>query len=93
MKEPPHQVRIGGELADDDGVELDLGPLAPGEAWWDKALPPCPDCGGTVLWWEAGYVPGTRKCISTDAKEGCGSMFSVKVTPEGRVILRRERFY
>ncbi len=26
-------------------------------------LPLCPDCGGDLVWWEAGYVPGTRNCV------------------------------
>ena len=32
-------------------------------AWWDVPLPQCPDCGDDVVWYEAGYVPGTRKCV------------------------------
>jgi hypothetical protein len=70
----------------DDGRQLDMGQLPPGVAWWDLPLPPCPDCGNVIVWWEAGYVPGTRRC------QGCGSMWSVQ-GEGGRVFLRRERFY
>ena len=31
--------------------------------------PPCPDCGGEIVWNEAGQVPGTRMCA------GCRSEF------------------
>ena len=34
----------------------------------------CP-CGGTIVWWEAGYVPGVRACINCRALyrvTGCG---------------------
>lgn len=67
-----------------------MGPLGE-RAWWEVALPPCPDCGADIVWYEAGYVPGTRKCT------GCGSMFSVQRSRESGKIsglaLERERFY
>jgi hypothetical protein len=100
-----YQVRIRDELTEDDGLALDLGPLGPGEAWWEKPLPPCPDCGGALVWFEAGYVPGTRKCLGAaigttpdgratyDPDGGCGSMFAVRTPEGGPVTLRRERFY
>jgi hypothetical protein len=100
-----YQVRIRDAMTDDDGLVLDLDPLAPTEAWWEKPLPPCPDCGGALVWFEAGYVPDTRKCLGPpigttadgrstyDPDGGCGSMFSVQTTPGGPVTVRRERFY
>ncbi len=81
-----HQVLIAGQMTDDDELSIDMGTLPTGEAWWEVPLPPCPDCGGQVVWWEAGYVPGTRKCL------GCGSLFSVQCD-ERHVSLRRERLY
>lgn len=56
-------VRIRGKTTADDGLRLDLGPLQPGQAWWHVPLPACPDCGGDLVWFEAGYVPGARKCL------------------------------
>jgi hypothetical protein len=56
-------VKIKGENAEDDGLSVDVGVLQPGQAWWTVPLPPCPDCGGDVVWYEAGYAPGTRKCM------------------------------
>ena len=45
---------------------------------WDAArgrpgeehYPACPDCGGQIVWAEAGRVPGSRQCSS------CGSTFA-----------------
>ncbi len=81
-----HQVLIRDTITDDDGLSLDMGALPAGVAWWEVPLPACPDCGGEVVWWEAGYVPGTRKCLN------CGSLFSVQCA-ERQVSLRRERLY
>ena len=75
----------------------------PAKSWWEYELPKCPDCGGDVVWWEAGFVPGTRKCVGKPVKtkdgdeehileNGCGSLFSVR-EEEFRLIFRRERFY
>lgn len=61
--------------------------------WWEVPLPPCPDCGGDLVWWEAGYVPGTRKCLGQpeghedglplyDQDGGCGSLFTVESMPD-----------
>ena|SRR3990167_1223411 len=103
-----YSVQIKGETADDDGLDLDMGPIT--GAWWDMPLPPCPDCGGDLVWYEAGYVPGTRRCMGRpiavvdDAKypggtrrtydmaQSCGSMFRVQVQTR-HASLRRERFY
>jgi len=99
-----YTVLIKGEHADDDGLRRHLGCLQPGQAWHELHLPPCPDCGGDVVWFEAGYVPGTRKCMGkpTGTNDngqptytvdgGCGSMFSVQCDDDA-VFLRRERFY
>lgn len=56
-----HYVVIRGERAGDDGYHQDLD-CGPDQAWYDAPLPTCPDCGGDLIWWEAGYVPGTRAC-------------------------------
>lgn len=58
------------DIEDDIEAEIIAGPIT--DAWWDVPLPPCPDCGGDLVWHEAGYVPGTRICM------GCGSLFSVR---------------
>jgi hypothetical protein len=41
--------------------DIDMG-LVGDRAWWDIPLPLCPTCGGNLVWFEAGYAPGTRKC-------------------------------
>ena len=95
------QVLIGGRYCDDDGWEQDLGPVDPYGAWWLVPLPACPDCGGDLVWYEAGYVPGTRRCMGRpvrfvdgrpeyDTDGGCGSLFHV-FGRDGRVFIRRER--
>lgn len=80
-----YHVCIRGATGADDGLTIDM-PRAQDQPWYDVPLPDCPDCGGDLVWFEAGYVPGTRRCKS------CGSMFSVQ-TDAGRVYLRRERLY
>jgi hypothetical protein len=93
-----YHVKISGKSVPDDGFDRDLGQLAANKAWWEVELPKCPDCGGDIVWYEAGYVPATRKCCGSkvDAEgnyhSGCGSMFHV-CTENGHVILRREKFY
>ena len=98
-----YQVQIWGELTDDDHWELDLGPVPPEIAWYEMPLPPCPDCGGNRVGWEADYGPGTWKCAGRpigrcDGRPtyhvdgGCGSLFDVDAR-RGRVILRRKQFY
>jgi len=143
---------VKNEEQKDDGLRIDMGSVK--TAWWCVPLPNCPDCGGHVVWWEAEYVSGTRKCLGHpkneptsildarvpqpgnypnevaeqverliqrrntcpdeevakidleilrllrpwteglqyDTKGGCGSLFSVQ-SENGRVYLRRERFY
>ena len=80
------EYRIRGKYRDGPDVEVLAGPVT--EAWWGVPLPPCPDCGGDIVWYEAGYVPGVRKCLGRpigrtdgrpvyDQEGGCGSMFTV----------------
>ena len=49
--------------------------------------PACPDCGGKIVWAEAGGVPGTRRCIGIEGQRnpagrgtrdaaGCGSRYA-----------------
>jgi len=70
------------DATDELAIDLPYGPVT--DAWWDVPLPQCPDCGGDVVWWEAGYVPGTRRCVGAPLRRGeylpdrgCGSMFVV----------------
>lgn len=63
---------VTGEEAEPDDFAQDFGEVAEGRAWWEVPLPPCPDCGGVLVWAEGGFVPGTRRCPS------CGSLFSVR---------------
>jgi hypothetical protein len=68
-------IRIRGkdrEPRPTDAVHVNMGLVSARTAWWDIPLPPCPDCGGELVWDEAGHVPGTRLCM------GCGSLFSVQ---------------
>lgn len=51
---------IRGEHVRGDDVSIPMGPVT--DAWWTVPLPPCPDCGGDLVWAEAGYVPGARRC-------------------------------
>lgn len=81
-----YRVRISGKTTRDDGYEADLPATEPNQAWHERPLPRCPDCGGEVVWAEAGNVPGTRACSE------CRSLFAVQ-SRDGRVWLRRERLY
>ena len=61
-------------------------------------LPPCPDCGGDLVWYEAGYTPGTRKCMGKPtttahilAMAGADLLFDVEAE-HGQVVLRRSKF-
>ncbi|KKK90722.1 hypothetical protein LCGC14_2720150 [marine sediment metagenome] len=85
------QYVVRGEYIDADDIadtEIIAGPVV--TTWWDVPLPPCPDCGGDIIWYEASYVPGTRKCMGAaitahdgmpahNPDGGCGSMFSAEV--------------
>jgi len=75
-------------MEDDDGLRVSLGVPGPNQSEFDLPLPPCPDCGGRVVWDEAGNVPGSRKCLA------CESQYNYsrdRVT--GEVYLIRERYY
>ena len=95
-----YTVLTKGEYAQDDGLCIEM-PRQGDLRWYELLLPPCPDCGGDLVWAEAGYVPGTRKCMGRpvgpgpayEESNGCGSMFSIMTAQGGRVWLRRERFY
>jgi len=51
----------------------DMEPVALFEYWKAVTNVPCPsECGGTIQWAEAGYVPGYRIC------DGCGRHFVAK---------------
>ena len=59
-----------------DDVELPI-PSSPDDGvyynpvnYGDEGYPACPDCGGDLVWAEAGRVPGSRECGS------CGSQFA-----------------
>lgn len=54
--------QIKGERREDDGLRLEI-PVDADDFWKNLQSGTCPDCGGTWVWWEAGYVPGTRKCL------------------------------
>jgi hypothetical protein len=95
-----YKTLICGERVPDDGLWIDIGPVggdAGATAWYEMPLPQCPDCGGDLVWYEAGHGPETRKCMGSlnrtgahDPDGGCGSLFRVDCEG-GRVILRRER--
>lgn len=56
--------------------------LATGETWWANTLAvACPDCGGSIVWAEAGTSPGWRRC------ETCGSEW--RVTQTGDKLVRQ----
>jgi ribosomal protein S27AE len=55
---------------DTPNVHIDAGPLFEHNVW-EVRLPPCPDCGGDLLWVEASKGPGARECAN------CGSVFLV----------------
>lgn len=77
---------------------INLGAVRPEyRTWWEVPLPQCPECGGDIVWFEAGYVPGTRKCMgapidpsaerpSYHADGGCGAFYRV-TTQDGHVYL------
>ena len=99
-----YQVKIRGEYADDDGLRIEMPRTTPYQAWHEIPLPACPDCGGDLVWYEAGHVPGTRKCMGQPdhhdqddepvyrEENGCGSLFSVR-TDGGKVYLCRDKLF
>ncbi len=55
--------QVGGSSA--ICIRLDNEPEYPNETpviWPQIDLTPCPKCGGALIWYEAGYVPGYRVC-------------------------------
>ena len=64
---------------------IELGALREDQAWWEVPLPPCPDCGGDLVWHEAGYTPergnvwvSQLRTAAYSADGGCGSFFDVE---------------
>lgn len=49
-----------------------MPPRHPTDAWAAITGAPCPvhGCGQTLVWYEAGYVPGYRVCMAADRKGG-----------------------
>jgi len=93
-------VRKKGKTVEDDGWSVTIPKFNPNQAWGEVPLPQCPDCGGDMVWYEAGYVPGTRKCMGKPVSEGtyreensCGSFFRVTGEAAGNILVERERFY
>lgn len=74
LRRPPAGVvlcTIGRGAEQHRGLRLADEPEYPGEwsgdviAWHDRGdWVPCPQCGGALVWYEAGYVPGYRLCTS-----------------------------
>jgi len=77
-------VIVKGNAAQDDGLDVDMGPMD--GAWWEVPLPPCPDCGGKVVRYEACCGPATRRCAA------CGSVFNV-CSRADHCHLIREQFH
>jgi len=57
--------RIGADFI--RGLRLATEPAYPTEydqSWWERGeVVPCPRCGRSLVWYEAGYVPGYRICL------------------------------
>ena len=82
---------IGRGTEQHRGLRLATEPEYPGEwpassggiAWHERGqLVPCPECGHTLLWCEAGYVPGWRVCLAGHAAQLAGDGRSAKRHPE-----------
>lgn len=80
------QVKIKGQLAQDDGYEFQLGKVDESErrTWWDIPMPPCPDCGQVLSGDEAAHATSPIEC------RNCGSVFSTQ-TRDDKIWLRRHR--
>jgi len=68
---PVEAVRVEGEWdLHGDGDCATVGYVMPAadptDVWADVTGAACPadDCGQTLVWWEAGYVPGYRVCLA-----------------------------
>ena len=64
--------------------DIDMG-LVGDRALWDIPLPSCPKCGGNLVWFEAGHVPGMRKCKT------CRELYLV-IVEDGRALLKEAVF-
>jgi len=62
-------------LGSRDHEVYDVTPiLTPYPNYWDAVTDvPCPvaGCAQTIVWYEAGYVPGYRVCMTPAKKSGC----------------------
>jgi hypothetical protein len=72
------------EARPERNVRVSIDGVPPGTPGKEVTLPPCPDCGGTLRWAEAGSVPGARRC------GGCGSIFTVETATPGRRVVARD---
>lgn len=64
-------VLVGERAEQRLGLRIEREPRYPGEwpasavAWHERGCwTPCPVCGAALVWYEAGYVPGYRICLS-----------------------------
>lgn len=66
--------RIEHHNMDGQGArEHEVYPMAPDPLYWPAVTGvPCPveGCEHTVLWYEAGYVPGYRACMARVSDDG-----------------------
>lgn len=53
-------------------------PVISDHNWWEGTSGIQCECGGTIVWAEAGYVPGSRACRS------CLTLFAVRGDGENR---------
>lgn len=74
LRSPPAGIvdcLIGNHADQHRGLRMHDEPPYPGEwprggvAWHEQGQwTPCPKCGGALVWYEAGYVPGYRICTA-----------------------------
>jgi hypothetical protein len=55
-------------------------PEHPDRYWWGTTEVRCP-CGGTIVWAEAGYAPGSRACRS------CLALYAVRGAGQDRRLV------
>lgn len=66
-KVPPGIVAVHLKSSPQIGLRMHDEPEYPMEHhdyWATVDFAPCPVCGGPVVWYEAGYVPGYRVCAN-----------------------------
>ena len=56
----PASLLVDGHHKDMPNIRMDAGALF-GRNVCEVRLPPCPDCGGDLLWVEASKAPGARE--------------------------------